>query len=161
MCEELIHFVDWLYQNYSGALGLCQPYAAPLGDLVVAGVHFCRTSHIAGGVPVGMAIYGAGDRALIYCSLPIPCRAEGRKISAGNLAESHEGALAVDLPLAEELGLKTTCLDGNIALRGEIPCVDLYDRGFLFLTACGLLNKWARLGGDIIGEFKEILSRER
>lgn len=159
MCEELAQLVEWLYQNYSAPLGLYRPYAASLDGLVVAGLHFDKSSPITGGIPVGVALYGLGDRAAAYCSVPIPCRAGDDRAALGDFAKSEVGPVTADLPLARELGLRALCLDGNVALTVDVECDGLYDKIPLFVIACGLLNKWARFGGDIVREFEKIARR--
>ncbi|MEZ0248446.1 MAG: hypothetical protein ABWJ97_04165 [Thermoproteus sp.] len=155
MCDEVAQFVEWLYQNYSGVWGLYRPYVATFKDIVVAGINFERGSSISGGVPVGVVLYGVGDRAEAYCSLPIACRSGGREVRMGSIAVSEAGPYNVELPLVRELDMETICLDGNIAVAKSIGCADIYNHMAQFVVACGLLNKWARTGGDVLEEFKK------
>ncbi len=159
MCEELLQLVEWLYQNYSGTLGLYQPYAASLDGFVVAGLHFDKNSPLTNGAPVGVVFYGLNDRATAYCSLPVPCQDEGASVALDGLVKSRIGTATVDLPLAKDIGLRMLCLDGNLALTIDVRCESLYDKMPLFVVACGLLNKWTRLGGDVVREFEEIVRR--
>ncbi|MFP3199928.1 MAG: hypothetical protein RXR06_08665 [Thermoproteus sp.] len=155
MCDELGEFVDWFYRNYSGVLGISQVYVVPLGGFVLAAIHFERGSRGSGDVPVGLTIYGLGDRVEAYCSLPISCTADGRTVRMGDLIQSRVGPSGADLPLVGDLGLEVVCLDGAVAAVERIGCSDVYSRMGQFAVACGLLNKWARVGGDIYSEFRE------
>ncbi len=159
MCNELGEFADWLHRNYSGVLGISQIYTASLGGFVLVGIHFERGSKISGDVPVGLTIYGLGDRVRGYCSLPIPCRTDGRIVRMGDLVQSRVGPLEVDLPLVRDLGLEVVCLDRAVAVVDEVGCLDVYSRMGQFIVACGLLNRWARAGGDVYREFRDVAAR--
>jgi len=98
MCDELGEFVDWFYRNYSGVLGISQVYVVPLGGFVLAAIHFERGSRVSGGVPVGLTIYGLGDRVEAYCSLPISCTADGRTVRMGDLIQSRVSICRVSSP---------------------------------------------------------------
>ncbi|MEM3326745.1 MAG: hypothetical protein QXK63_04795, partial [Thermoproteus sp.] len=116
MCDETARFAEWLFQNYSGVWGLYRPYIAAFEGLVMAGINFERSSAVSGGVPVGVVLYGLGDRVEAYCSLPMACRSADRELSMGSIAISEAGPHDVELPLVRELGLEVICLDGHVAV---------------------------------------------
>lgn len=159
MCNDLSDFMEWFYQNYSAVLGLYRPYIAVLGDVVIAGIHYTKASPVAGGVPVGVVVHGSSGVVKVYCSLPIACAESESRVVVKQVFTSTISRYEAALPLKDELGFDTICLNNTVTIIKEIVCDNIYNYLSQYIILCGLLNKWARVGGNVAEEFWQFVSR--